>query len=148
MANVAEIITGLETEIRVAVCGLTPNYMSKPGFTSPKRLETVKLEEQTQVTRLFQVEFAPETIRTLSMGCADGVASIEGTITIGYPVETKWNAAMSDDFRAIYDELHQNRGSVSGVSFRHVPDDAEPEIENVDNDWRWMRIPVIATFRA
>jgi hypothetical protein len=145
MADIADIVKNVTTEIRKIVQNLTPQDMKTPGFSCPKRLETEDIFEITGVTRLFQIIWNPEELESgLFVGCTAKDSRINGNIVVGYPPQRKWNHAMISDKSIIFDALQQSDSTVDGIAYRHVPADAEPQIEDVDGDWRWYLIPITA----
>jgi len=144
MADMATILDDLTTEIREAVTNITPNTMAgtENAFESPLALEKQNIREQSGNPRLFQVLWGMPS--QLDGGHTEKAWDVPGTITIGYPVNPEWHVARASDVQQIFDELNQTDSSVTGCNFRHVPQGEDPTIEDAENDWTWVVIPLRA----
>ena len=144
MANLATILKDLTTEVRVAIVGITPNTMAGTdnSFQSPKSLEKQNIREQPGKPRLFEVVWLMPS--QMDGGHTEKTWDVPGTITIGYPVNTEWSIARASDVQQIFDTLNQTDSSVTGCNFRHVPQGEDPTIEEAENDWTWVVIPLRA----
>jgi len=145
MANLATILKDLTTEVRVAIVGITPNTMAGTdnSFQSPKSLEKQNIREQSGKPRLFQVRFNPGTGIDAGTGFAIKTYLVKGTVTIGYPNNAEWDVARASDASQIFGALNNTDGP-AGCNYRIVPEGEEPEIEEVENDWIWMIVPLRA----
>jgi hypothetical protein len=106
-------------------------------------LEKQNIREQSGRPRLFQVRLNPGTGIDGGTGHSIKTYNVTGTITIGYPNHAEWDAARASDVDQIFGALNGADG-VEGCNYRHVPEDEEPEIEEVKNEWMWMIVPLRA----
>lgn len=144
MADMATILDDLAVEIREAVTAIDPNTMAGEvnAFKSPLALEKQNIKEQSGTPRLFEVTWGLP--KQMDGGHSQKAWDVPGTITIGYPVDTEWHIAKASDVQQIFDRLNVNDHGVTGCDFRHVPQGEDPEVEDVDDEWTWVTIPLRA----
>lgn len=132
----------VQDEIRRKVTAIVPPDRAAPRFNTDAPNEPLPdYSELSGRTRFFRIEWTP-TPERIGFGVYVRDWRVKGEIIIGYPAQADWNIAMMADFEAIYNVLNQNDHTNSSVAYRHVPDDSEPTIEDVEGDWRWMHVPI------
>jgi len=141
MANMIAILNDLTTEIRLAVCAIDPNDKATEKFRSPKALQKENIREQPGTPRLFEVTWS--TPVALDTGHSKEGWRVLGSITIGYPIQTDWNVTRAGDVHQIFSALNVADG-VTGCDAREIPEDEEIEIEEAEDDWLWMIVPLRA----
>lgn len=140
MASLNTVLTDLTTEIRKKISALTPHTRGSYRFVSPDTLAEKSIEEIEQRARIFQVQIDTDATNRIGFACYDRSWKISGTIIIGYPPTEDWKPARLGDHDQIYDVLNQNDCTVTGVSYRQIPDDGTPTTEK-NEDWVWTRLP-------
>jgi len=140
MAAMDTILLDLTEEIIKAMYQIDPNHNASEKFRSPKNLQTQKLEGQTGEPRLFEVTWGDPI--GLDGGHSLKTWQITGTIKIGYPNETSWNIAKASDVQQIFTRFNVNDHGVTGVHYRQITEDEQPETEEAENDWLWMSVPL------
>ncbi len=146
MADLNDILNGVTKEIRLKVSRLTPD--EKGGTKRVWRYHKPsagKFEEQTDRTRLFSIVW--DSCVPVTVGGTAVTWDCVGGIKIGYPANG-WDITMLSDYQLIFDALNLADSSVTGCAYRHVPALAEIDIEDLEDDWKVLNVPIEATIQT
>ena len=154
MATMGTVLSGLEDELRELLYTLeVDNYGQaeiNTRFRSPKPTERATFRELTGKSRLFQISWSG--IKQRTVGCTTRTFDVAGAITIGYPLHGS-DIVRAADYQSICDIIAGTgtdgggQSSTTGVSYRLVNYENEPEAEDVE-DWLWYTIPLIAVIET
>jgi len=148
MATAGAILQLLEAEVREVIGAIKPETKSDTLFSTSKVQNETDVESVTGRERWFEIEWIG--IKQLPFGTTERYYTVTANISIGYPAHG-WDLDMVSDYDQIERALRTGNGggasAVSGVSFRLLNDDEEPEAVELD-DWKWYKLPLIAEIQT
>lgn len=148
MANAGTVLTNLETEIRMALMALSPvafGHIEIPTkFRMVKGADRANFREQTGQGRLFNIVWS--SIKQRTIGSSTRTFDVTGSIIVGYPLSGS-DTVRVYDYQLICDTMNDTASTVTGVCYRLVDVDAEPETDERE-DWLFHNIPLKAVIET